>query len=178
MKIKHARKGFSVSMSRNEIMRIYDAIQWYTDETADRIKNTINDLIDKEKGMSKGSNRRPQQVDDKTVENNWDRIFKSTAEDPIPTGKVNVFGKSERGYSLISASIYPDKYEAVNDTWLMTCEVSRHDARWGHFSNDLGELIKSGVLQHEGLEREPMEISEDIIEEVKQWAKDNGVVYK
>ncbi len=127
--------------------------------------------------MSKGSNRRPQQVNDKTVEMNWDRIFKSTTDNPIPTGKVSVFGKSKTGYSLVSASIYPDKYEAVNDTWIMTCEVSRHCASWGHFSNDLGDLQKSGVLYHEGLETDAMEIPEDVIEDITKWAKDNGVVY-
>lgn len=127
--------------------------------------------------MSKGSGRRPQQANDSTVQSNWDRIFKKPVHEPIPTGKVEVFGKSERGYTLYTASIYPDKYEAVNDNWILTCEVSRFSARWGHFSDSLDELQKSGCLTHEARETEGLEVSEDVIDAITQWAAKNGVSY-
>ena len=32
----------------------------------------------------KGDKRRPREVDEKTFEDNWDRIFKKKKEDPLP----------------------------------------------------------------------------------------------
>ena len=32
----------------------------------------------------KGDKRRPREVDEKTFENNWDRIFKKKKENPLP----------------------------------------------------------------------------------------------
>jgi|TARA_Y100000389_G_C17361210_1_gene463862 hypothetical protein len=32
----------------------------------------------------KGDKRRPRKVDEKTFENNWDRIFKKEKENPLP----------------------------------------------------------------------------------------------
>jgi len=126
--------------------------------------------------MSKDSLRRPQQAADKTVENNWNRIFRSTRENPVPTGKVASFGSTERGYTLYTASIFPEAYEAVNDVWLMGCDVSRTSAN-GTFAGSLKELIDSGHLKHEAEEFEALEVDGRIIDEITKWAKDNGVVY-
>ena len=52
----------------------------------------------------KGSNRRPSQVDDKVVENNWDKIFKKKS-------RMDIIGQNG------NEGIHYDSDDTVEDRW-------------------------------------------------------------
>ena len=66
----------------------------------------------------KGSNRRPAQVDDKVVEDNWDRIFKKTQESIKDNeelykklSRIDIVGQNG------NEGIHYDSDDTVEDRW-------------------------------------------------------------
>lgn len=152
----------------------------------------------------KGSGRRPLRVELNTFETNWDRIFKNHDEycdahdrkyedgecvdctqaisegeqssyyTPIPRAIVKSFGGDGNGWSVIVADLFPDKWRQKENDIVLSCEVSWTHAEHGHYRDTLDNLVASGKLDHETGYYEPVEVHEDIINRIQQWAEKNG----
>ena len=204
MRISHARKGCRVYLSQNELNVLHSILGFVKSidvggssiyGTYENIKDFIDELDQNDKKlnafnrmysvletfrgsdfMSKGSGRRPQQIDDKEMIDNWRRIFNKTESKPVPSGDISYF-KSPCGTDEYRASVFPKTYDATKDVWIMECTVEHRMDYSGKYSANLTELLKSGVLQHGEHQFEPQEVHEDVIENIKSWAESFGCNY-
>ena len=203
MRISNARKGCRVYLSQNELNVLHSILGFVksvdTNEssiygTYEKVKVFLDNLDANEKqlnalnrmckvleifkggNMSKGSGRRPQQIDDEEMFNNWKRIFNKTEDKPVPNGSTHVF-TSLCGTDEYRACVYPDKYDDKNDQWIMRCDVEHRMDYSGEYTSELSELIASGVLKHKEQVFEPQEVAEDVIENIKAWAESFGCNY-
>jgi len=203
MRISHARKGCRVYLSQNELNVLHSILGFVKDidlggssiyGSYENIKDFIDELekddkkvnafnrmcsvlnIFKEGKMGKGSDRRPTQIDEDTMSNNWRRIFNKTEKKPVPSGTVQVF-KSASGLDEYRACVFPDVYDAMTDTWIMVCNVEHRLDYSGKYASELSCLIESGVLRHCEQQFEPQEVDEDVISDIKSWAESFGCNY-